>query len=110
MANQHGDFIWYELITPDPDGARAFYEVVVGWTIEAQPSGEMDYRMISADDGPVAGLMQLSPEMAAGGARPAWLGYAGVDDVDAMAASVEEGAASFTCRQPIFRMWAASPF
>lgn len=91
MANLHGDFIWYELLTPDPDGARAFYEAVVGWTIEAQPSGDMDYRMISADDGPVAGMMPLNPDMAASGARPGWLGYVGVDDVDAMAASVKEG-------------------
>ena len=91
MANHHGDFIWYELVTPDPDGARAFYESVVGWTIEGRPPGEMDYRMISSADGLVAGLMPLSDEMAAGGARPAWLGYIGVDDVDAMAASVREG-------------------
>ena len=30
MANHHGDFIWYELITPDADGARDFYQKVVG--------------------------------------------------------------------------------
>lgn len=91
MANHHGDFIWYELITPDPDGARAFYQAVVGWTIETEPSGPIDYRMISTGNGPVAGLMPLSAEMAAGGARPGWLGYVGVDDVDAIAASVRDG-------------------
>ncbi len=91
MANHHGDFIWYELITPDPDGARTFYEKVVGWQIEAAPSGPMDYRMISSDNGPVAGLMPLSEEMRRGGARPAWLGYVGVDDVDAMADSIGDG-------------------
>ena len=30
--NARGDFIWYELITPDPTGAKAFYDAVVGWT------------------------------------------------------------------------------
>lgn len=60
MANQHGDFIWYELITTDLGGARAFYEKVVGWTIEAQPSGPMDYRMINSPTGPVAGLCRRS--------------------------------------------------
>ena len=91
MANQHGDFIWYELLTPDADSARAFYEAVVGWTIEAQASGDVGYRIISAGDGPIAGLMPLTEAMAAGGARPAWLGYIGVDDVDAMATLIKEG-------------------
>jgi predicted enzyme related to lactoylglutathione lyase len=31
MTNKHGEFIWYELMTTDPDAARAFYEPVVGW-------------------------------------------------------------------------------
>ena len=32
--NSHGSFIWYELLTPDPEGAKAFYGAVVpGWTI-----------------------------------------------------------------------------
>ena len=51
QANPAGDFIWYELITPDPVGAKEFYDAVVGWTIEPQPSGEMDYRMIGRSDG-----------------------------------------------------------
>lgn len=91
MANHHGDFIWYELITDNADAARAFYGEVIGWTIEAQPSGPIDYRMISASEGNVAGLMPLTAEMKANGARPAWLGYIAVDDVDAMAKSVESG-------------------
>ena len=32
--NPSGSFIWYELMTPDPDGAKAFYDAVVGWNIE----------------------------------------------------------------------------
>ena len=31
--NPQGDFIWYELMTPDPAGAKAFYDAVVGWNI-----------------------------------------------------------------------------
>ena len=29
-------FIWYELMTPDPEGAKAFYDAVVGWNIGAE--------------------------------------------------------------------------
>lgn len=91
MSNYHGDFIWYELMTTDADAARDFYQKVVGWTIEPKASGPIDYRMITASEGNVAGLLPLSPAMTAGGARPAWLGYVAVDDVDKMVASVEDG-------------------
>lgn len=91
MTNRHGDFIWYELMTTDAGGARAFYEAVVGWDIEMVPSGPVDYRMIASENGPVAGLMPLTVEMQADGARPAWLGYVAVNDVDAMAKSIADG-------------------
>lgn len=91
MTNPHGSFIWYELMTPDPDASKAFYDAVVGWAIEPHPSGEMDYRMISIPGGGNAGgVMRLSTEMQDHGARPGWLGYLGVNDVDAMVSAVEQ--------------------
>lgn len=81
------NFIWYELMTPDPAGAAAFYGAVVGWTIasHADPAaGDMDYRMIGRSDGGNAGgVLALNADMLAGGARPIWIGYLEVDDVDA---------------------------
>jgi uncharacterized protein len=83
----NGNFIWYELITPDPDGARAFYQsVVAGWAIdessEAMPNGSA-YRMIRRSDGKEqGGILTLTPEMQGHGARPMWAGYISVDDVD----------------------------
>lgn len=88
MANKHGDFIWYELMTSDADGAREFYSAVIGWDIEAQSNAPMDYRIISTADGPIAGLMPLTPDMQAGSARPIWMGYIMVDDVDRTAADM----------------------
>ena len=88
--NPIGDFIWYELMTPDSDGAKAFYDAVVGWDVEPRPAGEMDYRMIRRSDGGNAGgVLRVTPEMAAEGARPMWLGYLNVDDVDATIAAIE---------------------
>lgn len=29
MRNQHGDFIWYELLTKDPGAAKRFYVIYV---------------------------------------------------------------------------------
>lgn len=88
MANKHGDFIWYELMTSNADGAREFYSAVVRWDIEGTTSAPMDYRMISASDGPVAGMMPLTDEMQSGGARPCWLGYILVDDADKCADAI----------------------
>lgn len=89
--NPSGDFIWYELMTPDPDGSKAFYDAVAGWDIEPEPSGEMDYRMIRRSDGGNAGgVMRLTPDMEQHGAKPTWLGYISVDDVDASVAAIEQ--------------------
>lgn len=91
MAKASGGFIWYELITPDPDASAAFYGAVVGWTVVGQADAEgMDYRMIVRSDGGMAGgLMVLTSAMHDHGARPQWLGYLHVDDVDAEVQSVE---------------------
>jgi predicted enzyme related to lactoylglutathione lyase len=88
-----GDFIWYELITPDPAGSKAFYDAVVGWDIDdhnTMESGGSDYRMINrAGGGFAGGVLKLDDKMKAGGARPTWLGYVQVDDVDAAAKATE---------------------
>jgi uncharacterized protein len=93
MANKHGDFIWYELLTKDADAAGEFYGKVIGWT--STPSGQpgMDYRFFSSGDGSdmkdgVGGYMAITQEMEAGGAQPCWLGYIAVDDVDASVAAI----------------------
>ena len=52
--------------------------------------GPVDYRIIGRDDGGSAGgMLTLTPDMAQHGARPAWLGYVNVDDVDSTVASIE---------------------
>lgn len=96
--NVASNFIWYELMTPDPAGAARFYGAVVGWTIAdtgEQTAGGVDYRMIGRSDGGNAGgVLALSADMIAGGARPIWIGYLHVADVDAaVAAIVADGGA-----------------
>jgi uncharacterized protein len=88
MANKHGDFIWYELLTTQADAACAFYSSILGWVSNDSGQAGMDYRILTMAGEGVGGLMAITPEMSAGGARPVWLGYIGVDDVDASAASI----------------------
>ncbi len=95
MGNLHGTPIWYELLSPDPDASKAFYDDVIGWTVGPKPDGGMDYRMIETASGEtVGGLMHLSPDMVAGGGKPTWLFYIGVEDVDATVAKVTAAGAS----------------
>ncbi|QIG79194.1 VOC family protein [Stakelama tenebrarum] len=83
MSDDQGAFIWYELMTPDLTGARAFYQEVMGWAVPEQGHPPVDYREIAAPDGEmVGGMLPLSPEMLSGGAKPGWYGYVCVDDVD----------------------------
>lgn len=89
MSGLHGHWIWYELMTTDAVAAKTFYEAVVGWTITPGTEPPLFYGMIANDDGGMTGgIMTLGEEMLAGGARPAWLGYVGVDDVDAATAAI----------------------
>ncbi len=94
MARPAGSFIWYELMTPDPNAAAKFYGAVVGWKIadrgDAQASGGQDYRTIATSDGGTAGgVLALTPDMLKHGARPTWLGYLHVKNVDAAVAAIE---------------------
>lgn len=78
-----GGFIWYELMSPDPVGSKHFYDAVVGWDIEPEPAGDLDYRMIRRSDGGLAGgVLRLTEDMTTHGAFATWLGYLYVDDVD----------------------------
>src|SRR3546814_8052734 len=87
------NFIWYERMTSDPAGAARFYGAVGGLTIAADrdpAAGDVDYRMIvRGDGGNAGGVLALNADMLAGGARPAWMGYLEVADVDAAVAAIE---------------------
>jgi hypothetical protein len=89
--NPPGDFIWYELMTTDGDAAARFYEAVVGWKIQEGSPEYNGYRMIERDDGRFAGgLLPLTDEMLQGGARPMWLGYLNVSDVDEKVSAIKQ--------------------
>lgn len=77
-------FIWYELMTSDADAAAAFYGAVIGWTFAGEGDGPMGYRHIRrADGGDAGGMLPLTAEMQAAGARPAWVPYLHVTGLDA---------------------------
>lgn len=90
MSNRHGEFVWYELMTRDIDGAGVFYAAILGWTFEDSDQQDIDYRIIRAGDEEIGGMLALTPEMLAGGAQPGWLGYIAVDDIVTAIAAIEQ--------------------
>ena len=87
-------FRWYELQTTDAAAAEAFYCAVVGWNAEhlgPQPGG---YTTFNTAKGGIGGMMTLG----AGEGPARWIGYVGVDDVDAAVERIK--AAGGAVRQP----------
>src|SRR5262249_43360748 len=76
---------WYELSTTDVQSAKAFYTGVMGWgTWDASAPGR-PYFLLTAGDKVVCGLQELPGDARRNGAKPIWIGYVGVDDVDVTA-------------------------
>ncbi len=88
MSTSKAHFVWCELCTTDPTAAIAFYRRVVGWNACSAPPPNGHYTIVSAGQMPVGGIMQLPAAVLEAGGRPAWIGYIGVDDVDAYAERV----------------------
>jgi uncharacterized protein len=90
MPATHGQFVWYELSTPDTEAAATFYATVMGWSPSDVPDGPMPYKLFNVGDAPSAGMMSQMDDALKAGVPPAWLGYVHVDDVDAAAAKAIE--------------------
>jgi uncharacterized protein len=75
-------FVRYELMTDDVAYAARFYAAVLGWTITDAGMPSRMYLLAATDGARHAGLMPIPDEARARGARPGWLGYVGVADVD----------------------------
>jgi hypothetical protein len=84
----HGTFCWNELVTPDRDAAARFFGALLGWRRDDQDMPTGPYTVFRQGEQMVAGMMDLSqmPE----GVPPHWMSYIAVDDVDAVAARVQD--------------------
>jgi len=83
MVNSHGRFVWYELVTTDVKIAKAFYAGVVGWGARDASMPGSAYSLLTIGESPVAGLVNAPEDARRTGAASHWIGYVGVDDVDA---------------------------
>jgi uncharacterized protein len=90
MPESKPTFIWYELMTSDPDASAAFYRAVVGWKTADAGQPDMQYTILSVGGRGMGGVMAIPEESARNGVQPAWLGYVGVPDTDDFAKRIVE--------------------
>ena len=88
-----GNFVWFDLMTKDPEGAKAFYTSLLGWTTQPFGGDDSGYTMWNNGEIGVGGFMQLPPEAEAAGAPSHWIAYIATPDTDgSVARAVELGA------------------
>jgi uncharacterized protein len=75
----HGQFVWYELTTPDVDAAKKFYPAITGWGTQAF---DKDYTMWTNAGAPFAGIFRLDDRMRQQGVPPNWMPYVETRNVD----------------------------
>ena len=88
-AYEPGTPSYIDLATTDLNAAKSFYGALFGWDATDMPAGDQGiYTMLSKNGKDVAGLYELSPEMAAAGVPPNWTTFITVADVDAAVEAV----------------------
>jgi uncharacterized protein len=88
MMNSHGSFVWYVLMTTDMEVAKAFYTNVLGWGSRDASMPGLPYTVFTAAEAPVSAMMNLPKKTT--DERPVWIGYVGVNDVDATVDRVQQ--------------------
>jgi|SRR3954468_727476 len=85
MSNKVRKFVWYDVMTTDTAAAQDFYRRVIGWNIKDSGMSDQCYSLLLVGETMVGGLMPIPEDARKAGVGPAWMGYIGVDDVDAYA-------------------------
>lgn len=89
----HGQFVWYELSTPEIEAAIEFYARFTGWGTQRF---DENYVMWTTGGVPFAGIFLLNDEMRSRGIPPNWMPYVEVDNVDETAGRAESLGATIT--------------
>lgn len=85
-----GRFVWYDLMTSDPDAAVDFYGKVIGWGTAPWEGGPLPYTMWTKGETPIGGVMEFPEDVKAAGVPPHWIAYIATPDVDATVARAKQ--------------------
>lgn len=88
-AYETGVPCWADLMTTEREKAIAFYRGLFGWTEGDDAGPDMHhYTQLLLGGKPVAAVVDMVADTAAGGMTSTWATYIAVDDLDAVAAKV----------------------
>ena len=87
MSKSVSKFVWHDVMTTDVDAAEDFYAKVVGWQVKDSGVDGPRYTLLMDGERRVGGIMPRPED--ASQVPPMWMGYIGVNDVDAKAKEVE---------------------
>jgi predicted enzyme related to lactoylglutathione lyase len=77
-----GKLVWADLVTPEPDAARRFYEQLFGWTFTSLGSGQGKYTLAHLDGAAIAGIVGRANQ-GAERSRSRWIPFMSLRDVSA---------------------------
>jgi predicted enzyme related to lactoylglutathione lyase len=90
MSNvSRGRFVWYELLTTEPEAAQHFYKQLLGW--DTQPwGGGGGYTMWTNQGQALGGVLSLPEPARKAGAPPHWLASISTPDLDGTIAQAQK--------------------
>ena len=88
LVNTPGAMTWNDLVTPDPEGAVAFYGELLGWTA-SEIAGAGGYRVIRNGERSNGGIMPLDRDRMGSDTPPSWMPYFGHEDVERVVGEAE---------------------
>ena len=80
VIGEAGSMCWNELATTDTTRAGAFFQSLLGWSVESRPMSGVTYTTFTEDGATRGGMMTIAPSW--GGVPPHWLVYFAVRDCD----------------------------
>jgi hypothetical protein len=89
-AELPGKFVWHDLVTNDPDGAKKFYGSLFGWEFKAAGEKAKDYYVVSQNGRPIAGILDSRGKKAEK-AGSQWVSSLSVRDMEAAVGTVKAG-------------------
>jgi uncharacterized protein len=92
-------FVWYELHTPDAAPAETFYRGVLGWGAQDAGVPNRRYTLVTVAGIPIGGLLQKPATGFTSGEKARWMGYIGVEDLDAFSQRLKQSG-GFVHRAP----------
>jgi len=73
-----GQFVWHDLVSPNPKASMDFYSKVFGWTFTTLGSGNDAYYVINSNGKAIGGISRLDPQY---GTVGEWISSISVSDV-----------------------------